>query len=446
MRDDIMKEQNELESAAPQHGSNDAVTLRQALANQLKHQKLIHTPQVEEAFRTVPRHVFVPHEDIATAYSDRHIVTRWQNELPISSCSQPAITAIMLELLDLQPGQRVLEIGAGTGYAAALMAHIVGESGQVVTIDLDEDIVDDARKHLEAAGINNVQVICADGGLGWNEQAPYDRVILTVGASDIAPAWYEQLRPGGRLVLPLQFTSFQSELAIPSDQLLLALDRTNSCLQSAAITCCAFIPLRGAFAETHTRPVSPGTETGLTCTFSGDANTDDAFTVLSGPYQDEATEARVSFPELGGLRLWLALREPNYCELSVKGNMAKGSMVPPLLRRSDDFIATVGLYRQGTWCLLLLEEVSSTTAESKRPFKLTIRRFGLDHGLVQHMGEQLTIWEKAGRPFTWSPHGTMEDLRIRAYPVGEEVVPQAHETLLKKRWTQFVFSMIDVPG
>ncbi len=432
-----------MESAASQHGSNDAATLRQALANQLKHQGLIHTPPVEEAFRMVPRHVFVPHEDIASAYSDRHIVTRWQNELPISSCSQPSITAIMLELLDLQPGQRVLEIGAGTGYAAALMAHIVGKSGQVVTIDLDEDIVDDARKHLEAAGINNVRVICTDGGLGWNEQALYDRVILTVGASDIAPAWYEQLRPGGRLVLPLQFTSFLSELAIPSDQFLLALDRTDSCLESVSISCCAFIALRGAFAETHTRPVSPGPETGLTCIFTGDIDTNDAFTVLGGPYQDEATGVHVAFPELGGLRLWLALFEPHFCELCVKGNVAKGSTVPPLLRRSDDFVATVGLYKQGTWCLLLLEEDTSPEVNPKWPFKLTIRRFGPDYTLVQHLGEQLTSWEQAGRPFNWSPHGTMEGLRIRAYPAGAEVVPQAHETLLKKRWTQFVFSMND---
>src|SRR5713226_10229423 len=146
-----------MESAASQHGSNDAATLRQALANKLKHQGLIHTPQVEEAFRIVPRHVFVPHEDIASAYSDRHIVTRWQNELPISSCSQPSITAIMLELLDLQPGQRVLEIGAGTGYAAALMAYLAGETGKVVTLDLDEDIVNDEHAHLKAAGVEHVR-------------------------------------------------------------------------------------------------------------------------------------------------------------------------------------------------------------------------------------------------------------------------------------------------
>src|SRR5712691_10242036 len=156
-----------MESTASDDRSNDIVMLRQTLADQLKNRGLILSSRVEEAFRTVPRHMFVPDTALETAYSDTHIVTRQQEELPISSCSQPSITAIMLEMLDLQPGQRVLEIGAGTGYAAALMAHIVGETGQVFTLDLDEDIVDDARKHLEAAGINNVQTICADGGLGW---------------------------------------------------------------------------------------------------------------------------------------------------------------------------------------------------------------------------------------------------------------------------------------
>src|SRR5581483_5459570 len=111
--------------------------------------------------------------------------------------------AIMLEQLQLKPGLRVLEIGAGTGYNAALMAHIVGETGQVITIDIDEDIVYNARLHLVTAGFERVQVICADGGAGYAHAAPYDRIILTVGASDITPAWRDQMKPNGRLLLPL---------------------------------------------------------------------------------------------------------------------------------------------------------------------------------------------------------------------------------------------------
>jgi protein-L-isoaspartate(D-aspartate) O-methyltransferase len=429
-----------MESTASDDRSNDIVMLRQTLADQLKNRGLILSSRVEEAFRTVPRHMFVPDTALETAYSDTHIVTRQQEELPISSCSQPSITAIMLEMLDLQPGQRVLEIGAGTGYAAALMAHIVGETGQVFTLDLDEDIVDDARRHLETAGVENVQVIHADGGLGWNEAAPYDRVMLTVGASDITPAWREQLRPGGRLVLPLQFTTIWSELAIPSDQFLLALDRTNTCLESVAICCCGFISLRGAFAEVLNRSVALGPEPGLTCIVTGDLDTNRAFMALSSSYQDEATGVRVAFDELGGLRLWLALSEARYCELSAKGNAARGGTVPPLLRRTDDFIATVGLYEQGTWCLLMLEEDSSPEVEAKRPFTLTMRRFGPGAVLAQRLREQIIAWEQAGRPFVWSRRGKLEDVRIRACPAGTEDVLRTHEILLKKRWTQFVFT------
>src|SRR5260370_1798721 len=111
--------------------------------------------------------------------------------------------AIMLEQLALQPGQRVLEIGAGTGYNAALIAQIVGKSGQVVTVDIDEDVASSARQQLAAAGFDRVDVHCADGGFGYPEAAPYDRIILTASAWDIAPAWFKQLSPAGRLVLPL---------------------------------------------------------------------------------------------------------------------------------------------------------------------------------------------------------------------------------------------------
>jgi protein-L-isoaspartate(D-aspartate) O-methyltransferase len=88
----------------------------------------------------------------------------------------------------LAPGQRVLEIGAGTGYNAALMAHIVGGSGEVVTVDIERDLVDAARDHLEAAGFGRVRVVLGDGGDGHPGGAPYDRIILTVGAWDVAPA------------------------------------------------------------------------------------------------------------------------------------------------------------------------------------------------------------------------------------------------------------------
>src|SRR4029077_5346990 len=122
---------------------------------------------------------------------------------PISSSSQPAIMAIMLDQLALAPGQRVLEIGAGTGYNAALLCPLTGPGGTVVSVDIDDDLAAQARGHLAAAGYPQVTVVAADGAGGYPPGAPYDRVIATVGVADLAPAWLRQAGPGARIVVPL---------------------------------------------------------------------------------------------------------------------------------------------------------------------------------------------------------------------------------------------------
>ena len=171
----------------------EAAVYHQALIDKLRGDELIQSQQVEAAFRAVPRHPFLPNVPVAQVYEDRAIPTKFADDRAISSSSQPAMMAIMLEQLALQPGHRVLEIGAGTGYNAALIAQIVGETGQVTTLDIDEDIVAAAQHHLHSVGADSVQVICADGSLGWPDNAPYDRIIMTVGGWDISPAWVEQL-------------------------------------------------------------------------------------------------------------------------------------------------------------------------------------------------------------------------------------------------------------
>lgn len=134
-------------------------------------------------------------------YSDTALLTRLD---PPSSTSQPALVAQMLELLELESGLRVLEIGAGTGYNAALMGEIVGEEGHVTTIDIQEDVVEQTRRLLEAAGYGRVEVLVKDGAFGHPEGAPYDRIVATVGCPDISWAWAEQLADGGFMLIPLQ--------------------------------------------------------------------------------------------------------------------------------------------------------------------------------------------------------------------------------------------------
>ena len=197
----------------PDNSNGDVMALNQALVDELKDEGHIQTPNIEAAFRAVLRHLFVPGKLLEEVYSDRAIqVKKDQDGQWLSSSSQPTIMAIMLEQLGLEPGHKVLEIGAGTGYNAALMAHIVGETGQIVTVDIDEDLAKAAREHLAMAGFEQVQVVCADGGYGYLDAAPYDRIILTVGAADITPAWREQMRPGGRIVLPLMLKGFMKSI------------------------------------------------------------------------------------------------------------------------------------------------------------------------------------------------------------------------------------------
>ena len=169
---------------------------------------------VTEALRVVPRHLFLPGIPAEAAYRDDAIVTRrGPDGQPTSSSSQPTIMAIMLDQLGLEPGQRVLEIGAGTGYNAALMKYLVGPSGSVITVDLDQDVAREAAAHLAAAGYPEVTVVAGDGAEGHPAGAPYDRVIATVGVSDLAPAWLGQLGPGGRIVVPLDLRGSQRSIA-----------------------------------------------------------------------------------------------------------------------------------------------------------------------------------------------------------------------------------------
>jgi protein-L-isoaspartate(D-aspartate) O-methyltransferase len=141
------------------------------------------------------------HELLKIIYSDEALLTRLD---PPSSTSQPTLVANMLELLELEPGMNVLEIGAGTGYNAALMQEIVGKRGRITTIDIQEDVVEQTRRLLKAAGYDKIEVAVKDGALGHSENAPYDRIVATVGCPDISWVWSEQLASDGFMLIPLQ--------------------------------------------------------------------------------------------------------------------------------------------------------------------------------------------------------------------------------------------------
>jgi protein-L-isoaspartate(D-aspartate) O-methyltransferase len=179
-------------------------------------------PAWRAAFAEVPRHLFVlgygvdePAPDdrdprtrlrrLASAYADRPIATHVVGGELVSSSSQPSLMAQMCQALDVVDGNRVLEIGAGTGYNAALLAHRLGP-GAVTTIDIDEDITAAARAHLDAYGTpaaRSVTVVTGDGALGHADRAPYDRIMATCALPVIPRAWLEQCRPGGLILAPM---------------------------------------------------------------------------------------------------------------------------------------------------------------------------------------------------------------------------------------------------
>ena len=189
---------------------NEAVTLRHQLVERLKSQGVLHDSRVEAAMREVPRHRFAHWLSLEGAYATQshalpgagHVFGA-SVETPASTISQPTAIALMLQDAEIQPGQRVLEIGAGSGYNAALIAHIVGARGSVVTVDIEGWVVAGARGNLAAAGVENVSVVMGDGGLGYAPRAPYDRIVATVGAWEIPLAWFDQLAPNGKIAAPV---------------------------------------------------------------------------------------------------------------------------------------------------------------------------------------------------------------------------------------------------
>ena len=151
--------------------------------------------RVMKAMAQVPRHRFVPPDQERHAYENRPLAIGSGQTI-----SQPFIVALMTDFLDLKPGARVLEVGTGSGYQAAVLAGLARE---VYSIEIVEELAKEAGARLAALGYANVTVKSGDGYLGWPQQGPFDAIMVTAGALDVPPALVEQLKPGGRLVIPV---------------------------------------------------------------------------------------------------------------------------------------------------------------------------------------------------------------------------------------------------
>ena len=183
-----------------------------------------------EAIGTVPRHQFVPEDEMPYAYENR--------PLPIGrgqTISQPYIVAIMTDLLKVTSNSKVLELGTGSGYQAAILAELVD---QVYSIEIIEFLGEQARKRLKRLGYSNVKVKIGDGYYGWEEHGPFDAIIVTAAGSHIPPPLIKQLKPGGRLMIPIGS-------AFMTQQLLLVNKEKDGKIITRQILPVRFVPLTG---------------------------------------------------------------------------------------------------------------------------------------------------------------------------------------------------------
>jgi protein-L-isoaspartate(D-aspartate) O-methyltransferase len=399
--------------------------MRERLAAQVIAANQIIGEPVAAALREVPRHLFLPELRPELAYTDDAIVTkRDESGRPISSSSQPAMMAIMLVQLDLDPGPpglRVLEVGAGTGYNAALIRHIIGASGQVTSVDIDGDLVEKARAHLSRAGYPDVTVLCADGAAGCPAYAPYDRIIATVGVSDLAPAWLEQAAPGARIVVPLDVRGTQVCVVFAR--------AADGRWTSRSLAPCGFMRMRGSLAgPERIVALAPGLYVtlpdGVIQPGGQDIDGEALGAVMAGPPVPHPTGVSAGpaevFWELG---LWLATREPRACRVEEERPADPAELEGPAGHRlgqaplrGPGWHATVGILDPDSIAVLTaapgpfgLEE-PPPPGEASGPVTLVAAGFGPGAPrLAADLAAHTRAWDQAGRP-------GVAGLRVDAYP------------------------------
>jgi protein-L-isoaspartate(D-aspartate) O-methyltransferase len=400
--------------------------LRAAMVDRIaaQHERLglVLDANTRRALLTVPRHLFAEGDaDLEAAYKDQNaIVTKRDDRgIALSSLSAPWLQALMIRQAAVQPGMRVLEIGSG-GYNAALLREVVGDDGQVVTVDIDTEVTDRATRCLTAAGYRDVEVINADAEYPLTPARAFDAIIVTVGAWDIPPAWSSQLAPEGRLAVPLRTHGITRSWA---------LEHQDGVLVSVDQLMCGFVPMQGAGAFRRAYvPLLPHDRVGLWQDEDDDTDTDTDTGELAGVLSQPRAEAwsgvtighLVSFSDLD---LWLATTMPGSCLMTARQQAI------------DD--GTIALsWPHGTPALADGPNLAYRAKPRPLDGPEHLHEFGVvAHGpnaaaVARTMAEHISAWDNAGRP---SPH-------LTALPAGtpDEDLPAGY--VLNKRHTRLVIS------
>ncbi|MFJ3405430.1 methyltransferase, FxLD system [Promicromonospora sp. NPDC090134] len=343
------------------------------------------SPAVLAALRTVPREAFVPEgTPLEETYApDRPVVTRRdEHGADTSSVSAPSLQGRMIELAQIGPGARMLEIGSG-GYNAALLAEVVGEAGSVVSIDIDPWVTARAVECLAATGYSEqVTVLTGDGELPVEGHGPFDAILVTVGAWDIAPAWLDQLVEGGRLVVPLRMRSVTRTLA---------LRWAGNHLVSEGAETGGFVPMQGIGGHDEHALHLPDPDGGhLTLRFDDEVPARPH--LLDGVLATPPVEVWSGLPlshgqDFSGLHLWFASFLDGFCRIN-----------------ADPGSELAGLQAQ-TWFPFGTAAGDSFAHLAIRPLaegggvEFGARAWG-PHAIeaAERLNAQIEAWDKAGRP------------------------------------------------
>lgn len=400
--------------------TEQADALRAAMVDEMRERGDIHTDEVAAAFHAVPRHVFAPGEPLEAAYrsDDVVIMKRDEHGIAISSVSAPRIQAMMLEQAELRRGMRVLEIGSG-GYNAALIAELVGADGEVTTVDIDPDVVDQARLCLAAADYPQVNVVLADAEGGVPDRAPYDRIIVTAGAWDIPPpppAWSDQLADGGRLVVPLRMRGLTRSIVFEHD---------GERLVSRGYRLCGFVPMQGAGANREHLVLLHGEEVGLRVDGAHQVDADPLRDALFGPRVERWSGVQVGgFEPFDELDLWLATAVDDFGLLAAKKTAIDSGLVAASTRMGAKTAMAGGTFAyRASW----------PTSTDRTTFEFGVYAHGTEaDSLADEYVELIRAWDR--------DHRRGPGARIEVYSAGTPDADLPEGRVIDKKHTRVVIS------
>lgn len=419
-KDDFVTDTPSSEMHSETPSSDRAAHLRAQVVDELIAEGTIRSTQVEAAMRTVPRELFMPGVALDEVYHVYNGVVTKRDDAgnSISSVSAPQLQAHMLEQAHVAAGMHVLEVGSG-GYNAALLAEIVGSSGHVTTVDIDQDVTDRAQKLLGEAGYPQVDVRLADAEAGVADNAPYDCILVTAGAWDIPPAWVQQLVTGGMLVVPLSVRGLSRTIAFEkvADDLVVS--------RSAQLF--GFVPLRGAGEHESTLVVLRGGE--VTVRIDDDLPDDvpvdwpSVEAALDSPRLEVWSGATIGrFEPWSNAQLFLATAMPGFCRVVVDRERNTGLISPP-----GRHTAAVAAVSGGT-----LAYVTTRSTHDSDLVEFGVHAFGANAAkLAEDMAEHLRLWHRNYR--TSSPE-------FRVYPAGTPREQMAEGRVVDKKHTRLTIS------